>query len=156
AVPVLITTMKGDQGDTGPSVSAITALGLIGPAAKEAVPALIAEIAQLKGPGGGFGGKGGGGFGGNRLPSIDHRYSVVIVTLGQIGPAAKAAVPELIPYLNTSARLETAVALGNIGPDAKEAVAPLTALLESIPEEAPPDLTELRAAVKGALKKIGK
>ena len=54
--------------------------------------------------------------------------------LAEIGPAAKAAVPELIACLKSDTRYvvtSSAKALGKIGPDAASAVPALTAQLES-------------------------
>jgi HEAT repeat protein len=54
--------------------------------------------------------------------------------LGRIGPAAKAAVPDLIVLLkedNLLLALFTAEALGQVGPEAKEAMPALRAMLKS-------------------------
>ncbi|MEE9157277.1 MAG: HEAT repeat domain-containing protein, partial [Gammaproteobacteria bacterium] len=71
-----------------------------------------------------------------------------IRALGWFGPAAAAAVPELIEALGNEhkgVRKEAAIALGKIGPDAKAAVPALTAITDE-------PLIGFHA--KGALKKI--
>src|SRR5439155_17122234 len=49
------------------------------------------------------------------------------ITLGNFGPAAKAAVPSLVEVLAKSEGYHAAEALGKIGPDAKAAIPALLA-----------------------------
>ena len=74
---------------------------------------------------------------------------------GRIGPAAKAAVPDLIGTLKQKeplnpARLRAAIALGGIGAEAKDAV---PALIETLREKEKGGLIGYHAAE--ALGKIG-
>ena len=60
---------------------------------------------------------------------MNYAASMVVYTLGKIGPEAKAAVPSLIELLkdqSESIRISSSIALGNIGPEVKVAIPELT------------------------------
>src|SRR5262249_8997362 len=84
------------------------------------------------------------------LKTRQSRYWACLA-LSEMGPQAKAAVPELTALLKDDEpemRMEAVMALGEIGPDAKDAVPTLIAMLT----DAPP---AMRYASAFALGKIG-
>jgi hypothetical protein len=120
---------------------AIDALGELGPEAAPAIPAL-AEVAHNAtiGTRSWAISEGLGRIGRPAVPVLcellDDRSvrTVVICTLGQMGPQAEEAVPRLIPCLKDElwlTRVMTAATLGKIGPPARAAVPALKACLHN-------------------------
>ena len=154
AVPALIAALKDD--DEGVLGSAVLALGKIGPAAKSAVPALIAALklgeqlsiclALTK-------------IGSAAVPALlaalsdddEEARKWVVLTLGEIGPAAEPAIPALVAELkdeDEEVRRSAILALGRIGPAAEPAIPALVAALKDEDEE-------VRRSVVLALGRIG-
>ncbi len=101
AVPALIEALKDQREGVAPLAG--EALGWVLPPPKEAVPALRAALQK------------------------DRRHAAVYAhALGQLGPLARPAVPELTELLTDGAsRAEAAVALVRIDPDQAKGVVPL-------------------------------
>jgi HEAT repeat protein len=107
--------INNSKGRTRDGAEAIEALARIAPKTKEALPGLRAALTgPVRNPG--------------RTPAA--------IALGEMGSAAKDAVPDLVKLLDEPPgkagpiRFHAARALGQIGPDAKEAVPALVKLLQ--------------------------
>jgi HEAT repeat protein len=163
AVRALIETLKDTE--RSPRIWAAVALGSIGPGAKAAVPALaktsktdefnqirwhaaasLVQIASEKAVVPQL-------IEAVRGPEIDdylHARQRATEALGQLGAAARPAVPALVEALrdkNPGIRPTAAAALGEIGPDAQDAIPALTAALKEKDEN-------VRTAAAEAIKKI--
>jgi HEAT repeat protein len=130
ALPALIEVLA----DRELATPALEAIGNIGPVAKSAVPAVLKLVSEKPAP----------------VPpakqeppwKADHRayqdrqsMEQAVLTLGRIGPDAKAAVPRLIPLIDSPDRfsilpVNAIRALGGIGPSARDAVPKLRDLLD--------------------------
>ena len=157
-VPDLVDYLRM-AGDVRHEPGTVRALGRIGPAAAPAIPILIpgylAEGCNLAKMGTFLEGNGGmpgialAGIGAPAVPALidvltgpnTEMRACAALTLSEIGPAAKAAVPALVRALRAEERLldnaeadalrrYAIIALGRIGPDAKSAVPALNALLD--------------------------
>src|SRR5205823_4227922 len=149
------------DGDTSARLAAAAALGDIGPAARDAIPALaeamkkdtelqVREEAALA--------LGGSGQAAAVPPLIDVLNGddedvrrLAALALGEIGPAARPAIPSLIKALRADkdyrVRFHAAEALGRMGPEAKVAI---PALREALKDDRP----EVSNAAAETLKKI--
>jgi hypothetical protein len=129
ALPVLEQTLKSEQ-DSGICIAAASALAAIGP---EAVPALTSALTDAE---------------------YDKRWPI-LQALGELGSAAKQAVPVLMKVLQDQVlhdylgvRRGAAESLGKIGPEARAAI---PALIEALKDEN----WTVRSAAAGALGEIG-
>jgi HEAT repeat protein len=105
-VPVLKKAIEDNEGD--PSLM-VPALNLLAEQGEAGMAVLIEELKNPKG-----------------------RYPATIA-IGEFGPKAKAAVPDLTKFLadpNVEMRMQAAFTLGKIGPDAKSALPALTKALD--------------------------
>jgi HEAT repeat protein/S1-C subfamily serine protease len=124
-IPLLIDCLKHQ--DVEVQTAGARALWNLGPEAKEAVGPLVETLKTSK---------------------DDQVRAAVVTTLGQIGDAARPAVPAILETLKVKdIRGKAMVALGKIGPEAKEAV---PALADSL------DDRDNRLMAIEALGKIGK
>jgi len=144
ALPLLIEILEGDK-DGQVRLAVLDSLASLGPAAEPAIPALVKTLKTD------FGGRG------SEATHQDYRSALalsaigepaveglrgllgekkesvraeVIMSLGRIGPPAKAAVPDLIPLLTDQSeriRREASVALAGIG---EAAIGPLVEAAE--------------------------
>jgi HEAT repeat protein/formylglycine-generating enzyme required for sulfatase activity len=133
ACPKILRALVEAVGDKDPTVrsSAVDALRHNGPPVSAAVPALITILK-------------------NKSTTV-RSYSRAAVVLGEIGAAAKDAVPVLIDGMkskNKSVRIASAEALGGIGPAAKASV---PVLLDALKEKD----TDIFVSVAPALGRIG-
>ena len=131
AVPAIIKQMKAEPYQENQKKCA-QVLGQIGEkGAKDSVPALL-EL--LRGDG---------------KKRSDEVAATAAIALGQIGPAAKEAIPDLITALDNEYRLGSAavIAVGLIGPDAKDAAPKLRERLID-----PKEKQRAEAAAKAAAK----
>jgi hypothetical protein len=129
ALPALEQTLKSEQ-DSGICIAAASALAAIGP---EAVPALTSALTDAV---------------------YDKRWPI-LQALGELGSAAKQAVPVLMKVLQDQVlhdylgvRRGAAESLGKIGPEARAAI---PALIEALKDEN----WTVRSAAAGALGEIG-
>lgn len=147
AVPALSALLKEDTKEL--TEAAIGALGKLGePAVPALVQALKKKDADPKKKE----------KGNKKGPATPNRSAFLrakaAVALGEIGSAAKSAVPALIDALkDASIRADVAIALGNIGSAAKEAV---PALREAVAGKGNKKDKAFKDAVNQAIKKIEK
>ena len=156
AVPQLIQLLSHD--DEAIRRVAAKSLGFIGPAAKSAVPKLIAALHDKAGSVTLHAAEALGRMGPDAAPELiaglkdeKLRHWAAII-LGDIGPAAKMAVPDLIKALQDprpDIRREAVIALAHIGPEAQPAVPALLKLLNSS------EMLDPRGGAAYALGKIG-
>jgi hypothetical protein len=143
AVPQLIAALRSRSIHV--RSSAAFGLGKLGPAAADAVPDLIKALSD-KPPARTYATIALGEIASNAklaVPALmkllnDEEHEVrraAVTSLGQLGPAASAAVPKLLPFLGATDwcwwHFLAAQALGRIGPTASSALEPLQRLLTS-------------------------
>jgi HEAT repeat protein len=141
AVPALAEALGDPEVEV--RIAAARALGEIGPAAQAAVSALIRALDDASGAVTLDAADALVRIGAPAVPALVQSLNqpplagLVANTLGQIGPAAEAAVPALIRLIDSAddqSRREAILALAAIGPAAREAAPRLVKLLE-LPEE---------------------
>ena len=138
AVPALVSALKDENVNVRLTVA--KSLGAIGPDAKAAVPALAKLLDDDVGGVTINAAEALGQIGSAAVPVLAEKLSdpnlraLAASVLSEIGPDAKAAVPELVKLLGTdddATRIEVLLAIAEIGPDAEAAIEPLLKTLRS-------------------------